>query len=295
MDERQRSAERIATLLASMTLDEKIGQLNMVTADWVITGPRLSENYLASVRSGEAGSLLNLWGAAEAREMQRVAVEETRLGIPLILGFDTVHGQRTIFPVPLGEAAAFSPDLWQATARAAAEEAAADGLNLTFAPMLDVSRDPRWGRIVEGPGEDATLAARFGIAMIKGFQGDDLTAPASIATTAKHLGAYGGVLAGRDYASVEISERLLHEVYYPPFQAAIAAGTVAIMPSFNDLAGVPVTADGALLDGLARRRWGFDGAMISDYNAITELLNHGVAGDAAEAAALALKRASIST
>jgi beta-glucosidase len=285
---KQDHSDRLNDLLATMTLSEKIGQLNMVSADWAVTGPRLSENYRQSVREGNAGSLLNLWGAEAAHDMQRVAVEQTRLGIPLLLGFDTVHGQHTVFPVPLGEAAAFDPALWQATARAAAEEAAADGLNLVFAPMLDVSRDPRWGRIVEGPGEDAVVAARFGEAKIVGFQTADLTAADSVATTAKHLGAYGAVLAGRDYASVEISDRMLHEVYYPPFQAAIAAGTAAIMPSFNDLAGVPVTANKPLLDDLARGRWGFDGVMISDYNAVTELLAHGVAADRVEAAALAL-------
>ena len=279
---------RLQALVGRMTLEEKIGQLTMLTADFVITGPTLSANYTAEVRAGRCGSLLNLWGADTAHAMQRVALEESRLGIPLLLGFDVVHGHRTVFPVPLGEAATFDPVLWEATAAAAAREAAADGINMVFAPDLDVSRDPRWGRIVEGPGEDAYVASRFGEAKLRGFQGNDLADPARVVGTVKHFGAYGAVLAGRDYASAEVSERLLHEVYFPPFRAAIDAGAAAIMPSFNDLAGVPVTANTPLLRTLARERWGFDGLMVSDYNAITELLAHGVAADHAEAAALAL-------
>jgi beta-glucosidase len=272
-----------------MTLDEKIGQLNMLTADLAVTGPGMPADYMAMLKAGRLGSMLNLYGRDLVRAVQRVAVEETRLGIPLFFGFDVVHGHRTVFPIPLAEAAAFDPALWERTARIAAIEAAADGLTLTFAPMLDVARDPRWGRIAEGAGEDSWLTARLAEAKTRGFQGADLAAPGAVAATVKHLVAYGAALAGRDYAEVDISERALHEVYLPPFRAAVAAGAAAIMPSFNDIAGVPMTANAAILRDLLRRRWGFDGIVISDYNAIAELIAHGVAADAADAAALALK------
>ena len=232
--------------------------------------------------------MLNLWGADEVRAVQRLAVEESRLGIPLLLGLDVIHGHRTIFPVPLAEACLFAPDLWEKTARAAAEEAAQDGVAMTFAPMLDVARDPRWGRIVESPGEDPWVASEIAAAKTRGFQGQDLAAADSLAATAKHFCAYGAVTAGREYASVEVSERTLREIYLPPFSAAVAAGTAAIMPAFIDIAGVPMTANAPLLQGWLRGDLGFDGVLISDYNAIAELLNHGVAGDIAEAAALAL-------
>jgi beta-glucosidase len=280
---------RLDTLLAAMTLEEKIGQLTMATADRIVTGPVLPEDAEAGVRTGRIGSMLNLWGAEPARAIQKMAVEESRLGVPLLLGFDVVHGHRTVFPIPLAEAAAFDPQLWEKTARVAAEEAAEDGLSLTFAPMLDVARDPRWGRMAEGVGEDPWLTARFAEAKVRGFQGGDLKDAKSLAATAKHLCAYGAPTAGLDYASVEISERALHEIYLPPFEAAVAAGCAAIMPGFNDIAGVPMTAHVALLRHWLRDEVGFDGVVISDYNAIAELIRHGVAGDLVEAAALALK------
>jgi beta-glucosidase len=220
--------------------------------------------------------------------VQRVAVEETRLGVPLMFAFDVIHGHRTLFPIPLAEAAAFDPALWGRTARAAAEEAAADGLTIAFAPMLDVARDPRWGRIAESPGEDTWLAARFAEAKVRGFQGGDIARPENLAATAKHLAGYGAATAGRDYASVDISERSFHEVYLPPFRAAVDAGVAAIMPAFHDLAGVPMTANAAVLRDLVRDRWQFDGVMVSDHGAVAELMAHGVAEDVAEAAALAL-------
>jgi beta-glucosidase len=285
---REDSMERIEALVADMNLDEKIGQLNMVAATGVVTGPGGTRAAQEGVRSGAIGSLLNLWGAAETREMQRIAVEETRLGVPLLFGLDIIHGHKTIFPVPLAEACAFDADLWERTARAAAVEGAADGVALTFAPMLDVSRDPRWGRIVESPGEDAWVASQWATAKTRGFQGADLTSATGMATTAKHFCAYGAVTAGREYASVDVSDRTLAEVYAPPFAAAIAAGAVAVMPAFMDIAGAPMTANAALLDGWLRRRMGFEGVIVSDYNAVAELLKHGVAADLADAAALAL-------
>ena len=280
---------RVETLLAAMTLEEKIGQLNMATADRVVTGPVLPGDTEAGIRSGRIGCMLNLWGAEPARAIQRMAVEETRLGIPLLLGFDVVHGHRTIFPIPLAEAAAFDAALWERTARVAAVEAAEDGIAMTFAPMLDVTRDPRWGRIAEGPGEDPWLASRFAEAKVRGFQGDDLSAATSVAASAKHFLAYGAPTGGRDYASVDVSDRALHEVYLPPFQAALAAGCATVMPGFNDIAGIPMTAHVPLLRHWLRGQAGFDGVVVSDYNAIAELIRHGVASDLVEAAALALK------
>lgn len=272
-----------------MTLAEKIGQLSMLSGDYTATGPTLSPDYLQAVRSGRCGSLLNLWGSGPVRALQRVAVEETRLGIPLVFGFDVLHGHRTILPIPLAEAGCFDPDLWQRTARRAAVEATADGLTLTFAPMLDVARDPRWGRMAESPGEDPWLAAAYATAKTNGFQQDDIARPDSLAATAKHLGAYGAVMAGREYASVDVSERSLAEVHLPAFAAAVRAGTAAIMPALSDLAGVPMHAHAGMLRDRLRRRWRFDGVIVSDHSAVSDLLAHGVAGDLAEAAALALR------
>ena len=279
---------RIDRLLSTMTIEEKIGQLNMVASSRVVTGPGELRDVHEGIRRGRIGSLLNLWGAEEVRSVQRLAVEESRLGIPLLLGLDVIHGHRTIFPVPLAEACLFAPELWEKTARAAAEEAAQDGVALTFAPMLDVSRDPRWGRIVEGPGEDPWVASQIGAAKTRGFQGQDLADAYSLAATAKHFLAYGAVTAGREYASVDVSDRTLREIYLPPFSAAVAEGTAAVMPAFMDIAGAPMTANAPLLQGWLRGDLGFQGVVISDYNAIAELLEHGVAGDVAEAAALAL-------
>src|SRR4051812_16961251 len=282
-----RTMSRIEAMLARMTLEEKIGQLTMASADMAVTGPVGSAGGMEAVRAGRIGSFLNLYGAEEVHAMQRVAVEESRLGIPLFFGFDVIHGHRTIFPIPLAEAAAFDPELWERTARAAAVEAAADGLSLVFAPMIDVARDPRWGRIAESAGEDPWLTSRLAEAKIRGLQGT--LGHDSVAATAKHFCAYGAPVAGRDYASVEVSERTLNEVYLPPFAAAVAAGVATLMPAFNDLWGIPMTAHAALLRGWLRRRAGFEGVVISDYNAVAELIPHGVAGDVVEAAALALE------
>jgi beta-glucosidase len=279
---------RVERLLDAMTLAEKLGQLSMLAAEFAVTGPTVSGDYRDLIRAGRVGSLLNLWGPERVREVQRIAVEETRLGIPLFFGFDTLHGHHTVFPSPLGEAASFDPELWRATARAAACEAAADGIDLVFAPMLDVARDPRWGRIVEGPGEDPYLASRIAVEKVDGFQGQGIGRADCVAATIKHFVAYGAATAGREYNSAEISERALHEVYLPPFRAAIARGAAAVMPAFQDLAGVPMTAHAPLLRRLLRETWGFDGVLVSDYAAVAELTAHGVAADLAEAAALAL-------
>jgi beta-glucosidase len=272
-----------------MTLTEKLGQLTMMAASHTVTGPVIAGHSTGDIRSGRIGNLLNLIGAAAAREMQRIAIEESRLGVPLLIGLDVIHGHRTIFPPPLAEAALFDPEAWTLTAREAAKEAAADGVNMTFAPMLDVSREPRWGRTVEGPGESPWVGRQLAEAKVRGFQGVDLTAADSIAAVAKHYCAYGAVTAGREYASVDVSDRTVLEVHEPPFAAAVQAGVAAVMPAFTDLAGIPMTAHVGMLRGRLRQALGFDGVLVSDYNAIAELIQHGVAADLVEAAALALE------
>ncbi|HMF05577.1 MAG TPA: glycoside hydrolase family 3 N-terminal domain-containing protein [Methylocella sp.] len=283
---------KIDKLLAAMTLEEKIGQLNMVAAGRAITGPVLAEGVADDIRAGRIGSLLNIWGAPEVRALQQIALGETRLGIPLLIANDVLHGHKTIFPVPLAEAAIFDPVLWRRSASEAAAEAAEDGVAMTFAPMIDIARDPRWGRIAESPGEDPWVGARFAEAKLRGFQGaclpEGLANAGALAATAKHFCAYGAPLAGLDYASADVSKRLLHEVYLPPFAAAVAADCAAIMPAFNDVAGIPMTVHVPLLRDWLRRDMGFNGVIVSDYNAIAELLRHGVAGDLIEAAAAAL-------
>src|SRR5581483_2325636 len=213
----------------------------------------------------------------------------SRMKIPLLIGLDVIHGHRTQFPIPIAEAGIFDAAIWERTAREAAREAAADGLAMTFAPMLDVSRDPRWGRTAEGFGEDPWLGTQVARAKVRGFQGDDLSAADSLAGCAKHFCAYGPVNAGREYAPVDISERALREIHLPAFEAAVRAGVATIMPAFTDLAGIPMTAHVALLRDYLRGELGFDGVIVSDYTAIKELIKHGVAADLVEAAVLSLK------
>src|SRR5271168_5108909 len=280
---------RIESLISQMTLAEKLGQLTMTASSYATTGPVIAGDSTQAIKDGTIGNLLNMVGADHVREMQRLAVEESRLGIPLLIGFDIVHGHRTLFPIPLGEAALFDPGTWEQTARESAKEAAAEGVAMTFAPMLDVARDPRWGRSAEGPGEDPWLAARIAEAKVRGFQGADLRQADALAAVAKHYCAYGAVTAGRDYAAVDLSERTVREVHLPPFAAAVAAGVAAVMPAFTDLAGIPMTANQAMLRGWLRGRLGFEGVIVSDYNAIAELIHHGIAADLPEAATLALK------
>ncbi len=280
---------RIENLLGEMTLAEKIGQLTMAPSGQAATGPFRDEPTREALRRGEVGAILNSWGVEATRDLQSIALEETRLKIPLLFGVDVLHGHKTIFPIPLAEAGLFDPALWERTARAAAAEAAADGVALTFAPMLDTARDPRWGRMAEGFGEDPLVGARFAAAKTRGFQGGDLAAADAIAATAKHFCGGGAALAGREYAAVDVSERTLHEVYLPPFRAAVEAGCAAVMAAFNSVAGVPMTAHVPLLRDYLRGQLGFDGVIMSDYNAIAELIDHGVAADLVEAAALALR------
>jgi beta-glucosidase len=280
---------RVESLIGRMTLPEKLGQLTMTACGQAVTGPTIAGDSTEAIKSGAIGNLLNIVGAENVDEMQRLAVKESRLGIPLLIGYDVIHGHRILFPIPLGETAAFDPEVWALSARESAKEAAADGLAMTFSPMLDVARDPRWGRSAEGPGEDPLVGARIAEAKVRGYQGASLSHADSLAACAKHYCAYGPVTAGRDYAPVDISERTLHEVHMPPFAAAVSAGAAAIMPAFTDLNGVPMTANKALLRDWLRGRLGFDGVIISDYNAIAELLRHGIAADLPEAAVLSLK------
>jgi beta-glucosidase len=283
-------SQRIRDLLERMTLEEKIGQLNQVPGGRQrALNSRLDAAALDRVRRGEIGSFLHVAGAAQIRELQRIAVEESRLGVPLLFGMDVVHGYKTLFPVPLALSASWDPALVQQTAHVAAVEATAAGLNWTFSPMVDIARDARWGRVVEGAGEDPYLGSVLATAQVQGYQGVSLADPASILATAKHFVGYGAAAGGRDYDSADISDRTLHEVYLPPFYASAKAGAGSMMTAFNDIAGVPLTAHPALVHGLLRDQWNYDGLIVSDWNAIPELLNHAVAGTPQEAGALALR------
>ena len=277
------------SLMHRMTLEEKCGQLSQISWNGVSKlGEHLTEEERALVRQGLVGSFLNMSGAAAVAEAQEVAVQQSRLHIPLLLGVDVIHGYRTIFPVPLAEASSWDPELVERTARIAAIEASAAGIHWTFAPMVDIARDPRWGRIVEGSGEDPYLGALMAAARVRGFQGKGLLDSTSILACAKHFAAYGGAEGGRDYNSVDISERTLREIYLPPFKAAVDAGAGSIMSSFNEIAGIPSSANRSLLTDILRGEWLFNGFVVSDWTAIEELLAHGIAANRADAGALAL-------
>ena len=281
----------IDSLLRVMTIEEKVGQLVQFTG-WhpdAHSGPMISPEQRALISRGELGGIFNIWGARATREAQRWALEHSRLRIPLIFGLDVIHGFRTTFPIPLAEASSWDTAMVERDARVAAVEASASGVNWTFAPMVDIARDPRWGRIAEGSGEDPLLGSLMAAARVRGFQGADPSSDSSIAACAKHFAAYGGAEGGRDYNTVDVSERTLREVYLPPFHAAVDAGALTLMSSFNEISGVPSTANRWLLTDLLRGEWRFRGFVVSDWTAITELINHGVAADTPRAAALALR------
>lgn len=292
----QQRDEHIESLLSRMTIEEKAGQLTIVadTSRVMAEGinpeanRRKLETLLADVRAGRIGALMSGNGAAAARDTQRIAMSETRMKIPLLFAADVIHGYRTVFPIPLGEAASFEPELAERTARVAAIEATAAGLQWTFAPMVDVARDQRWGRVAEGAGEDPYLGALFAAARVRGFQGGDLRSERSLLATPKHFAAYGAVQAGMDYNSVEISQQTLREVHFPPFKAAFDAGALSAMSAFNDINGVPATGNRWLLTQLLREEWGFGGFVVSDYTSDREMILHGFAADDAQAAQLAL-------
>lgn len=276
---------RINQLLARMTLEEKLGQLQQLDGE---ANGNFRPEHRELVRKGLLGSTLNVRGASRTNELQRIAVEKSRLKIPVLLGFDVIHGYRTIFPVPLGEASSWDPGLAERSASVAAAEARAAGVHWTFAPMLDIARDARWGRIVEGAGEDPFLGAAMARARVRGFQGRDYSAADKVLACAKHWVAYGAAESGRDYNTVDMSERTLREIYFPPFRAAVDEGVGTFMSAFNDLNGVPASANPFTLTKVLRREWGFDGFVVSDYTSVEELIKHGLAADGPEAARLAL-------
>ncbi|MFB0551515.1 MAG: glycoside hydrolase family 3 protein, partial [Nitrososphaeria archaeon] len=271
LDPSQPISKRVEDLLGRMTLDEKIGQMCQYS--------EFSEKYEALIKGGKVGSFLNVYGAENTNKAQKNAVEHSRLGIPLIFGLDVIHGYSTIFPIPVGLASSWDPDVVRRAASVAAMEASSEGIHWTFAPMVDIARDPRWGRVAEGAGEDPCLGSAMARAAVEGFQGNNLADPNTIVACPKHYVAYGGAEGGRDYNTVDISERVLREVYLPPFKAAVIDGRAGtVMSAFNDLNGVPASANRYTLTGILREEWGFDGFVVSDWNSIGELVNHGIAG-----------------
>lgn len=288
--------EQVEALLQKMTLEEKVGQMNQYSGFWDATGPAPQEGDAARkyehLRKGWVGSMLNVHGVENVRAVQEIAVEETRLGIPLIIGFDVIHGYKTISPIPLAEAASWDLQAIERSAALAAEEAAAAGINWTFAPMVDISRDARWGRVMEGGGEDPFLGSQIAAARVRGFQGDDLSATNTLAACAKHFAAYGFAEAGRDYNTVDIGTSTLYNVVFPPFRAAREAGVRTFMNAFNILNGIPATGDPFLQREILKGDWAFDGFVVSDWGTIDEMITHGFARNQKQAAALAAQAGS---
>ncbi len=276
------------SVLALMTLEEKIGQLNLPAAGDFTTGQASSSNIAEKIKAGQVGGLFNIKTVAKIRDVQRVAVEESRLGIPLIFGMDVIHGYETIFPIPLGLSCSWDMDLIKKSAQIAAKEATADGINWTFSPMTDISRDPRWGRVSEGSGEDPYLGAQIAKAMVEGYQGDDLALKNTMIACVKHFALYGAGEAGRDYNTVDMSRQRMYNEYFLPYQATIDAGVGTVMTSFNEIEGIPASANRWLMNDVLREEWGFDGFVVTDYTAINEMIDHGI-GDLQQVSALALK------
>ena len=287
---------RVDSLLALMTLEEKIGQTNMYNGSWEFTGPvpedSDSQLKVENIKQGRVGGMLNVLSAAGIREAQQMAVENSRLGIPMIFGYDVIHGYKTMLPVPIAQAASWDIEVARKSSQIAAKETSAAGLHWTFAPMIDISRDARWGRIMEGPGEDPFLASVMAKGWVEGLQGDDLSSPRTIAACAKHFAGYGFGEAGKDYNTVEVSMQTLYNVVLPPFKAAKEAGALTFMNSFNDVNGVPATGDEFLQRTILKDKWGFDGFMVSDWGSIIEMLDHGHASDTAHAAEIAMNAGS---
>lgn len=280
--------QKVNALLKQMTLEEKIGQLNQYNDDWTATGPVTVDNdKVNQIRNGQVGSLLNCLGTERTKSWQKIAMQ-SRLKIPLLFGQDVVHGFKTTFPIPLAEAASWDMDAIKLSARIAATEASASGIHWTFAPMVDIARDPRWGRVMEGAGEDPYLGSVIATARVKGFQGNKLGDVNSVMACAKHFAAYGAAIGGRDYNSVDISDRLLWEVYLPPFKAAVDAGAATFMNAFNDINGVPATGNKYLQRDILKGKWGFKGFVVSDWGSIGEMINHGNVKNEYEAALLAI-------
>jgi len=299
LDKTKPTEERIDLLLKQMTLEEKVGQMNQYNGFWEVTGPAPkggnAELKYKHLRDGWVGSMLSVRGVKQVRAVQKIAVEETRLGIPLIIGFDVIHGYKTLSPIPLAEAASWDLEAIKKSAQIAADEASASGINWTFAPMIDIFRDARWGRVMEGAGEDPFLGSKIAIARVKGFQGDtkaDLTKVNTIAACAKHFAAYGFAEAGRDYNTVDMSNSTLFNIVLPPFAAAEEAGIRTFMNSFNILNGVPATASSFLQRDILKGKWKFDGFVVTDWGSIKEMVTHGYAKDGKEATEKAVKAGS---
>ncbi len=281
--------QKVDSVLNLMTLDEKIGQLNQYNDDYEATGPvTLDKTKAEQLKNGQIGSLLNTIGAERTKKWQEIAMQ-SRLRIPLIFGQDVIHGFKTTFPIPLAEACSWDLDLMEKSARIAAIEASASGIHWTFAPMVDIARDPRWGRVMEGAGEDTYLGTKIAYARVKGFQGNKLGDLTSVMACAKHYAAYGAAVGGRDYNSVDMSDRMLWEIYLPPFKAVVDAGGATFMTSFNDINGVPSTANNKLLRDILRDKWGFKGFVVSDWGSVGEMINHGTVKDSYEAAFAAIQ------
>ena len=280
---------KVDSVLRLMTLDEKIGQMVLYSSDWDVTGPSLKKGYLDDIRKGNCGNIFNAHTAAYTRKLQKIAVEESRLGIPLLFGYDVIHGHKTIFPISLGESSSWDLAAIEKSARVSAAEAAASGINWTFAPMCDISVEPRWGRVSEGAGEDPYLGSKIAAARVHGFQGNDLSDTLTILACVKHFAAYGAPLAGRDYNTVDMSERVFLDTYLPPYKAAIDAGAMSVMSSFNELFGVPASGSKYLLTDILRTQLGFKGFVVTDYTSINEMVNHGIVANEADAGLLAVK------
>jgi beta-glucosidase len=285
----QKMNQFIDALMAKMTLEEKIGQLNLVSVGFDVTGPVVSQNVDENIRKGLVGGVFNTYTPIAARKLQEMAVKNTRLGIPLLFGYDVIHGHRTIFPIPLGIAASWDMNAIERSARIAAEEASADGLNWVFSPMVDIARDPRWGRIAEGAGEDTWYGSQVAKAMVKGYQGDDLTKFNTVMACVKHFALYGAAEAGRDYNTVDMSLQRMFQEYLPPYKAALDAGAGSVMTSFNEINGVPATGNKWLMTELLREQWGFNGMVVTDYTAINEMVPHGAGKNDYEVGKLALE------
>lgn len=279
---------QVDSILGLMTLEEKLGQLNLPSSGDITTGQAQSSNIAKKIEEGKVGGLFNIKSVEKIREVQRIAVEKSRLKIPLIFGMDVIHGYETTFPIPLGLSASWDMEMIEQTARVAAQEATADGINWTFSPMVDVSRDPRWGRVSEGNGEDAYLGSEIAKAMVKGYQGDDLTANNTMMSCVKHFALYGASEAGRDYNTVDMSRIRMYNEYLPPYKAAVDAGVGSVMASFNEIDGIPATGNRWLLTELLRDEWNFNGFVVTDYTGINEMIDHGM-GDLQQVSALALK------
>ncbi|OKS86952.1 beta-glucosidase BglX [Mucilaginibacter polytrichastri] len=278
----------VSNLMSKMTIDEKIGQLNLPAIGFDITGPVLSQGVEEKIQQGLVGGVFNTYTPAAVRKLQAYAITKTRLKIPLLFGYDVIHGHKTIFPIPLGLSSSWDLPLIEQTARAAADEASADGLNWVFSPMVDITRDPRWGRVSEGGGEDTWLGSQIAKAMVKGYQGKSFDTNDVVMACVKHFALYGAVEAGRDYNVVDMSDRRMFETYLPTYKAAVDAGAATVMSSFNEINGVPAAANRWLLTDVLRKQWGFDGMVATDYTAIMELMQHGV-GNEEQVAKLALE------